>query len=88
MNRKVGILLSTGILTFGVGLEIMLLPLQVPSLPLNTWFVFYWCGGALVMLGGLIVDVTLLRTVARLLATIGGVRPAVRAFALTATGRR
>ncbi len=71
-KTKIGTLLAIGILSFVVGLAVTLLPLHTPSLAIHTLFVCYWIGGALMILGGLFADVSLICMVARLLANFRG----------------
>ena len=65
MRRHTSIALLLGLSGLAMGLGLMLLPLLVPSLPFRLWRTCYWCGGALMILGGFTTDVTLLYIILR-----------------------
>jgi hypothetical protein len=76
MTGRSSIALLLGLTGLVTGLGLTLLPLSVPWLPFWLWTFFYWCGSALMILGGFIVDIMLLYVIARRLQ--GWSRNAVR----------
>jgi hypothetical protein len=79
MRRHTSTALLLGLSGLAMGLGLVLLPLLVPSLPFWLWGTCYWCGGALMILGGLTADVTLLYIVLIIMRRLhGGSRSAAR----------
>ena len=72
LKNRTRLVLLTGLLGLGFGLGLMLLPLRMPSLPVGLWSICYWCGGALMIAGGLITDVALLYAIMHRLLTGSG----------------
>jgi hypothetical protein len=65
MRRYTSTALLLGLSGLAIGLGLILLPLFVPSFPFWLWGTCYWCGGALMILGGFTTDVTLLYIILR-----------------------
>jgi hypothetical protein len=78
LRRHTSIALLLGLSGLAMGLGLILLPLFAPSLPFWLWGTCYWCGGALMILGGLAADVTLLYFILIILRRLHGSRSAAR----------
>ena len=78
MRRHTSIALLLGMSGLAMGLGLILLPLFAPSLPFWLRETCYWCGGALMILGGLAADATLLYFILIILRRLHGSRSAAR----------
>jgi hypothetical protein len=68
MNRR---LLIFGLCCAALGLALTLTPLFLPVFSPRICQPLYWCGGTVMILGGFLVDVTLLRFAWPVLRRIG-----------------
>jgi len=66
-GRKLALALVTGFTALGLGANIVLLPVFLPARAFWIWPLCYWGGGGMAVLGGFVIDLAFIATVARLI---------------------
>jgi hypothetical protein len=67
VGRQLAQALLAGFIALGLGANMLLLPALLPAPAFCFWPLCYWGGGGVILLGGLIIDLTFVAMIARLI---------------------